>query len=318
MQEAKAVTDMISDVIIIGAGPAGLTAAQYAARANLRVVVLEELAVGGQALLINRLENYPGSPDVISGFELIRSMEEQARGFGAQISFETVSKVEKGHELFIITTSAGQRMAHAVIVASGAKHKELGVRGEKEFNGRGVSYCATCDGSFFKGKPMLVIGGGDAACDEATYLANLSDRIIHIHRRDRFRAQKALAERVLKNKNIEVRFNTECLEIMGSDKVNRVRLKNNKTQEIYEEEVAAVFIFVGTVPRTSFLSGVNLDHGGYIITDCFMETNIKGLFAAGDVRATPFRQIVVAAGEGAVAAHTASLYLDELKGERYS
>ena len=245
-------------------------------------------------------------------------MEEQARAFGAHISFETVYKVEKNHDLFTLTTSSGQRQAYAVIVASGAKHKELGVRGEKEFNGRGVSYCATCDGSFFKGQPMLVIGGGDAACDEATYLANLSDRIIHIHRRDRFRAQKALAERVLKNKNIEVRFNTECLEIMGSDKVNRVRLKNNKTQDIYEEEVAAVFIFVGTEPRTSFLSGVTLNQGGYIITDCFMETNIKGLFAAGDVRATPFRQVVVAAGEGAVAAHTASLYLDELKGQRYS
>ena len=164
---------------------------------------------------------------------------------------------------------------------------------------------------------MLVVGGGDAACDEASYLANLTDKVILIHRRDRFRAQKALAERVLSNKNIEVRFNTELKEIMGNAKVEKVKLYHNKENREYEEDMAAVFIFVGTVPQTSMLDGVQLDDAGYIVTDQRMETNIKGMFAAGDVRSTPFRQVVVATGEGAVAAHSAIQYIDELRGEAY-
>ncbi len=305
------------DLIVIGGGPAGLTAAQYGARGNLSVLVLEEMATGGQALLIDDLENYPGFPEPIKGFDFCQRLEQQALNFGVEITNASVSGVEKRGDIFVVKTDRGEMTALAVIIATGAKHRVLGVPGEKEFTGRGVSYCATCDGPFFKDKKMLVVGGGDAACDEASYLSNLTDKVILIHRRDRFRAQKALAERVLSNKNIEVRFNTELLEIMGNQKVEKVRLIQNKEKREYEEDMDAVFIFVGTIPQTSMLEGVEKDEAGYIVTNQRMETNIKGLFAAGDVRATPFRQVIVAAGEGAVAAHAASQYIDELKGQAY-
>ena len=309
--------DVERDVIIIGGGPAGLTAAQYAARGNLSVLVIEEMATGGQALLIDDLENYPGFPEPIKGFDFCQRLEQQATNFGAEITMASVSGIKKKDDVFIVETDRGEMTALSVIIATGAKHRVLGVPGEKEFTGRGVSYCATCDGPFFKDKKMLVVGGGDAACDEAMYLSNLTDKVILIHRRDRFRAQKALADRVLNNKNIEVRFNTELLEIKGNQKVEKVRLIKNKENKEYEEDMDAVFIFVGTIPQTSMLDGVEKDEAGYIVTDQRMETNIRGLFAAGDVRATPFRQVVVAAGEGAIAAHSASQYIDELKGQAY-
>ncbi|HEQ71093.1 MAG TPA: thioredoxin-disulfide reductase [Spirochaetia bacterium] len=305
------------DVVVIGAGAAGLTAAQYAARSNLRTLVIEELASGGQALIIDRLENYPGFPDPISGMELSQRMETQARNFGAEFDFATVTKISKGPACFTVDTSSGNLTSSAVILATGAHHRTLDVPGEKEFQGRGVSYCATCDGPLFKGKRMLVVGGGDAACDEANYLSKLSDKIIHIHRRDRFRAQKSLAARVMQNKHIDVRFNTECQAVLGNGRVTGVTLIDNHTHRVYEEAVEAVFVFIGSTPRTAFLEGVTVDESGYVVTDHLMETNLKGLFAVGDVRATPFRQLVVAAGEGAIAAHTAALYIDELKGEAY-
>jgi len=186
-----------------------------------------------------------------------------------------------------------------------------------EFQGRGVSYCGTCDGPFFKGKKMYVVGGGDAACDEAQYLSNLSNQIVMVHRRDRFRAQKALAERVLKNKNIQVHFNTRIVEIKGDNKVRSVVLERTDTGERYEDDTEAVFIFVGSIPQTDLVPEAEKDEAGYIITNQRMETSIKGLFAAGDVRSSPFRQVVVAAGEGAIAAHCASQYIDEIRGEAY-
>jgi thioredoxin reductase (NADPH) len=305
------------DIIIIGAGAAGLSAAQYAARSNLATLVIEELAPGGQALVIDKIENYPGFPEAVSGIDLTRRMEVQARNFGVDFTFATVSRVQKDGGIFNVKTTAGELTALAVIVATGAQHKRLEIPGENEFSGRGVSYCATCDGPLFKNKTMLVVGGGDAACDESSYLANLSEKIIHIHRRDRFRAQRALGERVLKNPHIEVRFHTECREIFGNGKVTHIRLFNNQENKTYEQKADAVFVFVGSIPRTQFLNNVKLDEGGYIVTNDFMETAIQGLFAAGDVRATPFRQLVVAAGEGALAAHAAAQYIDQLKGEAY-
>ncbi len=307
------------DLIIIGGGPAGLAAAQYGARGNLNVTVIEEMATGGQALLIDDLENYPGFPDPIKGFDFCQRLEQQATNFGAEIMNGSVVSVKKEGDIFLVETDRGTMTTLAVIITTGAKHRQLNIPGEKEFAGRGVSYCATCDGPFFKDQKMLVVGGGDAACDEASYLANLTDKVILIHRRDRFRAQKALANRVLNNPNIEVRFNTELKEISGSAKVEKVKLFNNKENREYEEDMAAVFIFVGTVPQTGMLkdTGVKLDEAGYILTDQRMETNIKGMFAAGDVRSTPFRQVVVATGEGAIAAHSAIQYIDELRGEAY-
>jgi thioredoxin reductase (NADPH) len=307
------------DVIIIGAGAAGLTAAQYAARANLNTLLLEELAPGGQCLIIDNLENYPGFPDPLPGIELTQKFEEQARRFGVQTQILSVHSVTKEGNLFQVDTDDGPIASPTVILATGAKHKKLGIPGEEEFAGRGVSYCATCDGPFFKGKRMLVAGGGDAACDEAMFLSKLTDQIVMIHRRDRFRAQPALAERTLNNPNIEVRWNTEAKVIRGDGKVEEVVLWRNDRDETYSEKLNAVFVFIGSIPQTQLVKelGVELDEAGYVVTNQRMETKVGGLFAVGDVRATPFRQIVVAAGEGAIAAHAAAQYIDELKGKAY-
>jgi thioredoxin reductase (NADPH) len=309
------------DLIIVGAGAAGLTAAQYAARANLNVLLLEELATGGQCLIIDNLENYPGFPDPLPGIELSQRFEQQAQRFGAEIQTVGVSAVAQDDGLFRVDTDNGPVSAFTVLLATGAKHKKLGVSGEAQFTGRGVSYCATCDGPFFKGKRLLVVGGGDAACDEAMFLAKLTDKVVMIHRRDRFRAQRAVAERVLHSPHIEVRFNTELKEIRGGAKVEEVELVSNQTGRSAVEKLEAVFVFVGSVPQTQVISGlqgVTLDEGGYVVTDQRMQTSLKGLYAAGDVRATPFRQLVVAAGEGAVAAHAAAQYIDEIQGEAYA
>jgi thioredoxin reductase (NADPH) len=308
------------DLIIIGAGGAGLSAAQYGARGNLRTLVLEELSSGGQALLIDTLENYPGFPDAVSGFDFTQKMEEQAKKFGAKVENAAASSLRKEDGIFVVETDRGPITTMTVILATGAKHRTLGVPGEAEFAGKGVSYCATCDGPFFKGKRMLVVGGGDAACDEATYLSHLADSILMIHRRDRFRAQKAVGARVLANPKITVRFNTELHRIEGDKAVRMARLVNNATAKECEEDVAAVFVFIGSDPQTSLVKGMNLplDDGGYIETNQRMETLVPGLYAVGDVRASPFRQLVVAAGEGAVAAHAAGQYIDEMRGEGYA
>jgi len=323
------VVDFNADLIIIGAGPAGLTAAQYGARSNYSVVVLEQFAPGGQVLTIDVLENYPGIAPGKTGFEFSEDLRTQAEAFGAKIINEGATALEKNGEYFSVTLGNGQILtARAIIIATGAKHRTLDIPGEKEFYGRGVSYCATCDGPFFKNKKIFVVGGGDAACDEAMYLSRLTNQVILIHRRDRFRAQKALAERTLHNPNIQVRFNTVMKEIKGlpgmSGKVSSVVL--GKTGEISgssEESADGVFIFTGIVPQSSLVMGLNgslkadLDETGYIITDSNMATSVPGLFASGDVRACPFRQVITAAGDGAVAAHSAAAYISAQKGEAY-
>lgn len=309
--------DTLYDLVIIGAGAAGLSAAQYGARANLRTLVLEEMASGGQALLIDQLENYPGFSTPISGFEFSDTMQRQAEQFGAAFLTATVLSITRDGSSFRIETSEGSLVGRSIILATGAKHRHLGVPGEQQFSGKGVSYCATCDGPFFKGKPMLVVGGGDAACDEAMFLAKLSDRIIMVHRRDRFRAQKSIASRVLANPSIQVRFNTVVEEIRGDTKVRSVLLKNIQTGEVSEEAVEAVFVFIGSDPQTALVPDAERDESGSLITDVSMATSIPGIFAAGDVRASPFRQIVTACSDGAVAAHAASHYIDDLQGESY-
>jgi thioredoxin reductase (NADPH) len=307
------------DLIIVGGGGAGLSAAQHGARGNLRTLMLEEMASGGQALLINELENYPGFPEPVSGFDFSQKMEEQARRFGAAVQNASVSAIRKDGNHFVLTTDQGDLTTLAVILATGAKHRELGVPGEAEFGGKGVSYCATCDGPFFKGKRMVVVGGGDAACDEAMYLANLAQSVLMVHRRDRFRAQKSLASRTLANPKIEVRFNTELRGIEGDKVVKAVSLEDTRGGRTYKEEVAAVFIFIGSDPKSGLVKGmgVTVDDVGYVVTNQKMETGIPGLYAVGDVRSSPFRQLVVAAGEGAVAAHVAGQYIDEVRGEAY-
>lgn len=306
------------DLVILGAGAAGMGAAQYGARANLKTLVIEEMAHGGQALLIDRLENYPGLPEPVDGYTWAETMKTQAVTFGAEVISSNVVAVRKVGDAFIVDTGDGPIEAKAVIAATGAKHRQLGAKGEAEFGGRGVSYCATCDGPFFRGKRMVVVGGGDAACDEVMYLAKLTDKVLMVHRKDRFRAQKALAARVLGNPRIEVRFDTVVEEIKGAKAVESVVLRNVKTGETVEEPLSAVFIFVGSIPQTSSLPAeLAKDESGSIITDERMETSVPGLFAAGDVRATPFRQVITAVSDGAVAAHCAAQYIDEIEGKAY-
>jgi len=304
-----------NDLIIIGAGPAGLTAAQYGARANLRTLLIEEASVGGQSLNITDLENYPGFQEPISGAELCSRMKNQVDKFGAVFLAASVQSISKQNDIFTITTDSGVFTTYTVILATGAKHRKLGAKGEDDFIGRGVSYCAACDGAFFKGKKIIVVGGGDTACSEALFLANLSDKVIMIHRKERFRAQKALADRVLNNKNIEVRFNTTCTEIKGDTKVESAILMENGIQ--YEQDTDAVFIFTGILPQNRLAEGVTMDEAGYIVTDSHMMTSLRGLFAVGDVRTSPFRQVVTACSDGAVAAHYAGILVDEIKGETY-
>ena len=335
---------LLVDLIVIGAGPAGLTAAQYGARSNLSVLVLEQFAPGGQALVIDVLENYPGIAPGKTGFDFCEDLHRQAEDFGAKFLTEQAQSLGKAQdkegETFSVTLGDGQTLrASAVILATGAQRRSLDIPGEKEFFGRGVSYCATCDGPFFKNKKIFVVGGGDAACDEAQYLSHLTNQVIMIHRRDRFRAQKALADRVLHNTNIQVRFNTIMREIKGANgtgaagagtpgaRLESVVLENkgplSTESEVYEEKADGVFIFTGAVPQTSLVSGliggikVKMDDAGYIITDEKMAASVSGLFAVGDVRATPFRQVVTAVGDGAIAAHCAAAYIDNLKGEIY-
>jgi thioredoxin reductase (NADPH) len=306
------------DLIIIGGGAAGLSAAQYGARANLRTLLIEEMAPGGQALVIDSLENYPGYPDPISGFDFSESMRRQAEKFGAEIVSASVSSVRKEGEVFIVQTDSGAFTSYAAVAATGAKHRTLGVPGEKELQGRGVSYCATCDGPFFKGRKIIVAGGGDAACDEAMFLSKLASKVILVHRRERFRAQKALADRVLGNPKIEVRFNTVIEEIQGEAKLRSVVLRKTEGGAPYSEEADAVFVFIGSDPQTGMLPELAKDESGCVITDQRMETSLPGLFAAGDVRATPFRHLIVAAAEGAIAAHGAAQHVDEVMGKAYA
>ncbi|HWP69357.1 MAG TPA: thioredoxin-disulfide reductase [Rectinemataceae bacterium] len=305
------------ELVIIGAGPAGLAAAQYGARANLKTLVIEEMAPGGQTLLIDMLENYPGILDPVCGYDLAETMRTQAERFGAEFLSTSVEKVEKQGTGFAVRTSDGVIKAEAVIVATGAKHRRLNAPGEEEFIGKGVSYCATCDGPFFKGKRILVVGGGDSACDEAMYLSKLSDKVVMIHRKDRFRAQKSLAERVLNNPAIKVVFNTVATKISGDKKVESITLRNTATGEIHDEPFDAIFVFVGSDPNTSMVPDVAKDETGSIITDDRMASSVPGLFAAGDVRVSPFRQIITACSDGAIAAHAASQYIDEMRGAAY-
>jgi len=317
-------SDLNTELLIIGAGPAGLTAAQYGARANLKVLVIEQLASGGQVLIIDALENYPGNVGQFdasgketappkSGYEFAMDLHRQAENFGASFLTASVVYLKKEDNFFTVTLQDGGILrAASVIIATGAKPRLLDIPGEKEFSGRGVSYCATCDGNFFRGKKIFVAGGGDAACDEARYLSRLTNKLTLVHRRDSFRAQKALAQRTLDNPNIDVRFNTVIKEIKGGKKVESLVLSDVITGRVYEEETDAVFIFAGTVPQSSLAlsAGAALDESGYIYTSPNMSTNVPGLFAAGDIRSGAFRQVVTAAADGAVAAHNAAEYID--------
>lgn len=301
------------DFIVIGGGAAGLTAAQYGARSGLETLVIDLSDGGGQALHIFTLENYPGLYPSVSGRDFIKNMQQQAKSFGAKITRTKVNSIDKIGDQFILETEAGRITSYAVLIATGAEHRMLGARGEKKFLGAGVSYCATCDGPFFKGKKIIVVGGGDSACEEAIYLATLSDDVTLIHRRGKLRAQKAIQDKIAANAHITVRYNSEIKEIRGTDHVQSVLLENTEDHSTMELPVDGIFIFVGMIPRTDLVSMLPKDNAGYLITNYKMETLVPGMYAAGDVRAKPFRQIVTACSDGALAAHQAHEYVNEVK-----
>lgn len=301
------------DFVVIGAGAAGLTAAQYGARSGMETLVIDLSDAGGQALNIFTLQNYPGVFPAISGKEFIKNMEKQAKSFGAKIIRAQVSSIDKIAGRFVIKTENTTITAYAVVIATGAAHRKLDVRGEKKFAGNGVSYCATCDGPFFKNKRILVVGGGDSACEEAFYLASLSKDVMLIHRRGVLRAQKAIQDRVLATPEITVRYNTVIQEIRGTNHVESVVLENTETHQSVELPMDAVFVFIGMIPRTDLVSMLPTDESGYLITNYRMETLVPGMYAAGDVRAKPFRQLITAANDGALAAHQAHEYVQTQK-----
>ena len=298
-----------TDILVIGAGPAGLSAASYAARAGYSVTAIDQLSPGGQLLLIDEIENYPGLP-LTKGYKLAEDMENQAVLFGAKVEYTALSAIRKeGEGRFIALTDSGEIEAKAVIIATGADHRHLGVKGEEENQGKGVSYCATCDGPFFKGKDVVVVGGGDTALTDAIYLSKIARSVTVVHRRNEFRAQKALQDRLSSCANIRTKLSCNVIEILSDGKkVVGAKLDTGETLN-----ADAVFVFVGIVPNSSLFSGfVDLDKNGFIITNGRMETSLEGVFAAGDVRTTPFRQVATAAADGAIAAHSADEYISNL------
>lgn len=302
--------ERLYDVAIIGGGPAGLTSGLYAARARLSTVILEKAAPGGQAATTDRVENYPGFPEGIEGPELAMKMEEQARKFGAEILLSEVEGLELQDGVKVLSTSEGPVRARAVIIASGANARKLGVRGEDRLRGRGVSYCATCDGAFFRGQELAVVGGGDSAVEEALFLTRYASKVTIIHRRDRLRAAGVLQERAFSHPKISLLWDTVVEEITGRESVERLKVKNAKNGHRDEVPVKGIFIFVGMTPVTAFLPEViRLTEEGYVVADEALRTSVPGIFAAGDVRFKMLRQISTAVGDGALAAMMAERYL---------
>lgn len=300
------------DYIIVGAGSAGLASAQYAARAGLRTVVFDPLGPGGQVLQIFDLENYPGVFPAVTGSDFIATMKKQAESFGARIVQAKIGSIDKIKNTFYVHTEIGEYSSFALLIATGAEHRMLGVPGEKELTGRGVSYCATCDGPFFRNKAVVVVGGGNSACTESLYLASLSPHITLVHRKAQFRAEYAVVEKVKNDKNINVKYNTVVKEIRGNGRVQSVLLEDTETGDETELPADAVFIFVGMKARTELFDTLPKDGAGYVVTNEKMETIVPGLYCAGDVRAKPFRQIVTAVSDGAIAAHEAAEYVKSI------
>ena len=299
------------DVAVIGAGPAGLTAGLYAARAGLRVAVFERLSPGGQLAQTERIENYPGFADGTGGFELAWSMKEQAERFGVRIINEEVSSLDLVSPVKRLDTPYGSYGARSVIVATGARPRKLGVPGEAELTGRGVSYCATCDGNFFRGKIVMVVGGGNTAAADAIYLSRLAERVILVHRRDKLRATPIYHEQLAQLENVSFMWSTEVRALHGEDgKLVSAQVEHLGDGALETVPVDGIFVAVGTQPNTELLAGVlPLDAGGYIAASETGETSISGVFAAGDVRAKALRQVVTAVSDGAVCAEQAANYV---------
>jgi thioredoxin reductase (NADPH) len=304
------------DIAIIGAGPAGLSAAIYAARGGQKTVCFERALVGGQIILTAEIENYPGFEDVQSGFELIEKMRLQAVRFGSEFiesNIIEIKNVKSGGEKseFILTTDEDTYIAKAVIIATGASPRKLEVAGETKFTGRGVSYCATCDGALYRNRVVAVVGGGDSAVEEAIFLTKFASKVYLIHRRDQLRAVHAVQQKAFKNEKIEFILDTVINEINGENQVKSLSLLNKKTNTSSELVIDGVFIYVGIIPNNElFKDMVTLDESGFIITDDLMQTEISGLYAAGDIRKKTLRQVVTATADGAIAAFEAEKYIN--------
>lgn len=301
------------DLIIIGGGPAGLTAGLYASRAKLKTLLIEKKAAGGQIATTEHIENYPGFAQG-SGQELVKIMEEQAAKFGTEFLAAGATAVDFSAQEKIITTGKGEFRAPAVIIATGCSARRLEVPGEKELIGRGVSFCATCDGAFYEDLPVMVVGGGDAAVEEALYLTRFVEKVYLVHRRDALRATKIVQDRVFNNPKIEVVWNSVVEELQGDELLERVVVRNVKDGRKTEIAVNGIFIYIGFLPNTGFLAGqIRLNESGYVVTDDRMETSVPGVFAAGDCREKLLRQVVTATGDGATAAFAVEKYLENLR-----
>ena len=298
------------DLIIIGGGPAGLTAGIYAARSKMNAVLLEKMVPGGNVSITSEVENYPGTPNV-SGPELVINMEKQARDFGLEIKSEEVVSIEvgagtKGHT---VKTDSGEYVSKSVLIATGSNPRRLGCPGEEEHIGKGVSYCATCDGAFFREKEIVVAGGGDSAVEEALFLTKFASKVTIVHRRDRLRATRIIQEKAFKNSKIDFIWDSVIDSIEGTPTVKNVKIRNVKTSEVTDFKADGVFVFVGYIPGTEFVPGIiSKNNEGYIITDIEMRTNIPGVFAAGDIISKKQRQIVTACGDAATAIKSIESY----------
>lgn len=300
----------MENVIILGSGPAGLTAALYAARANLNPLVITGPDLGGQIATTTDVENFPGFPEGLTGPELTEYMQKQAERFGARLEFDTITSVDLGQAPFKLTGNSAEYEAKSLIIATGASPRKLGVPGEKELVGRGVSYCATCDGFFFKNKELIVVGGGDSALQEGLFLTKFASKVHIVHRRDALRAGHVLQERARKNEKMSFVWNTVVTQVLGDKAVKAVRLKNVQTGVESEQPVDGVFVYIGHVPNTNIFKGkLKMDEEGYLIVDSRLHTSVPGVFAAGEVHDKWFRQAIVSAGYGCMAAMETEKYL---------
>ncbi|MBQ8614188.1 MAG: thioredoxin-disulfide reductase [Ruminiclostridium sp.] len=300
----------IYDTIIIGGGPAGYTAALYAARGGLDTLLIERMSAGGQMALTGDIDNYPGFDEGIDGFTLGMKMQHGAERFGAKTEYTEVSDVDFSQPVKYVETTDGKFLSKTVIIAAGANPRELGIAGEQELIGKGVHYCAHCDGRFYKGKTVAVIGGGNSAAADALYLSRLAKKVFVVHRRDTLRAEKIYHEPLMKTENVEFVWDSTISEFITDTRVTGIKVKNVKTDTETEIFCDGVFVSIGRKPATGFLKGnVQLDENGYIIADESTRTSAPGVFAAGDIRTKILRQVVTAAADGAVAAHYAEEYL---------
>lgn len=301
------------ELVIIGGGPAGLTAGLYAARGGLNVILIEKIVPGGQVIITDWIENYPGFPEGISGLDLVQKMTDQVKQFDLNIENNEVVSVDFSEPVKKITLNDKTITSHTIIIATGASPKKLGVPGEDIFYGKGISSCATCDGPFFKDRVVAAVGGGDTAVQESLFLTKFVKKVYLIHRRDKLRAAAILQKRALANEKIEMIWDSELTDISGLTNVENITVQNVKTGDKTKHSVDGCFIWVGTIPNTQFLGdSVKLDEYGFIIAGLDAETSVPGVFAAGDVRNTPLRQIATAVGDGAIAAISAENYIENL------